>query len=410
MKITVVTGIGIVSPIGIGKDAYWNNVLKSVSGIRRITRFDPTPYRSQIAGEIYEYNGSDIMCEDFTNLEFDRSTLFALDAVKLAVQDAGLDMKELREAGCYVGNAVGGAEYGEKSYVQINIELSKQRHPYLYLGNIPNGSLTYLTKHFGFQGPCHTISTGCTASTDSIGFAMRIIQSGITELMLAGGTEAPITPITLAAFDNIKALSTHNAEPQKASRPFDKNRDGFVVSEGSCFLVMETLERAMKRGVRIYATILGFASTSNAFHMTRPTPTGEENIRALRLTLEDAKIRPEQVDYINAHGSSTKLNDQNETEVIKQVFDKHAQKLKISSTKSMVGHMLGAAGAIEAATTCLGIYHSIVPPTINYETPDPECDLDYTPNVPVEQHIHYAVSNASGFGGLNSALVIGNLR
>lgn len=409
-RIVVVTGIGIVSPLGIGKDTYWNNILKSASGISRITRFDPTSYRCQIAGEINETNGSNYIYGDFADSKFDRSSLFALDAVKLAVEDAGLDLVELKKAGCYVGNAVGGAEYGEKSYIEQKIKMSKQKDPYLFLGNIPNGSLTYLTRQFGFQGPCHTIVTGCTASTDSIGLALRIIRSGTTDLMLAGGTEAPITPITLSAFDNIRALSAYNSEPQKASRPFDRNRDGFVVSEGSCFLVLETLQRAVERKARIYATIIGFASTSNAFHMTRPEPTGKENSRALQLALKDAEIEPKQVDYINAHGSSTKLNDEVETMVIKHVFGKHAYNLKISSTKSMIGHMLGAAGAIEAATTCLGIYNSIIPPTINYETPDPACDLDYTPNIPVKKYICYAVSNASGFGGLNSALVFGNLR
>ncbi|MFV0420264.1 MAG: beta-ketoacyl-[acyl-carrier-protein] synthase family protein [Dysgonomonas sp.] len=404
----VITGMSMITPIGIGIDNYWNSVLKSKSGIDLVTRFDTTEYRCKVGGEVNDFDITQIIQDnDILNDRFDRSTGFALAAIDMAMRDANLsDADTYHEMGCYVGIALGGAESGEIGYKQYMTNKSGYQDPYLYHSNIPNGCMYYINKMFRFGGPCHTLSTGCTSSTDTIGQAYRAIKTGKVSTIIVGGTEAPITPLTYSAFGNIKALSFNTYEPQKSSRPFDQNRDGFVPSEGGCFLVLESLDKALNRNAKIYAEVLGFASSANAYNMVHPHPEGTQNIRAIELALDEANLLPFQIDYINAHGSSTRLNDSIETKIIKKVFNEHAYKLKISSTKSMVGHMLGAAGAIEIATTCLGIFNSVIPPTINYENPDPECDLNYTPNHPVSKDIEYAMSNATGFGGLNSVIIL----
>lgn len=405
-KRVVVTGISMVSSIGIGVDEYWQSVLQSKSGIGLVTRFDTSNFRCKVGGEVHNYDVRRYFEDVQSGISFDRSAGFALGAIKMAIADAGYRISDLQEAGCYVGIAIGGAEYGEIAYHDYMKEGETYFNPNIYHGNIPNGCMAFINKYFGFRGPCHTLSTGCTSSTDTFGFAFKAIKSGQASVMVTGGTDAPITPLTYAAFGNIRALTPNVKDPEKSSRPFDKNRDGFVPSEGSCFFVLESLDSALARNARIYAEVLGFGCSSNAYHMVHPSPDGVQNIKAIRMALDEAGLEPEQISYVNAHGSSTKLNDSSETKIIKEVFGEHAYKIKISSTKSMVGHMLGATGAIEIATTSLGLYHAVVPPTINYETPDPECDLDYTPNHPVNMEYKYAISNATGFGGLNSVIVL----
>lgn len=405
----VITGLGAVTTIGIGKNAFWKGILESKSGINRITRFDASKFRCQIAGEIKDEDLVAFSDLDFASQIYDRSTGLAITGIRLAIEDAGLVGAEVTESGCYVGIALGGAHYAEVRYHEMEKNLESYNDPGLFFGNAPSGCSFYVNKEFGFQGPSHTLSTGCAAGTDCVGFAFRKIQMGKSNRMIAGGTEAPVNPISLAAFDVIRALSSSNGEPQKACRPFDKNRDGFVASEGSAFIVLEDYETARKRHAHIYVEILGFASTANSFHMTKPLPSGNQNARAITLALKDAGIPLEKIDYVSAHGSSTPLNDKIETSVIKRVFGDHARKMKISSTKSQVGHMLGAAGSIELISTCLGMCESVAPPTINLETSDSECDLDYVPNWPQEWCIDYAVSNACGFGGLNSVIVLGKI-
>jgi len=408
-KRVVVTGISMVSPIGIGKKDFWNSILKSKSGISLVKRFDTTNFRCKVGGMIDEsYNHNTIIQTEIALEIIDKSTSFAIGAIKLAIEDSGYALDTIKEnAGCCIGIAIGGADYGEKNYNKY-LEDDFFINPNMYNGNVPNGCAYHIGKIFQFRKGIHTISTGCTSSTDSISLAYKFIQSGKSNIMLAGGTDAPITPLTFAAFGLIRALSGC-PDAINACRPFDLKRDGFIPSEGSCFLVLETLKSAKKRSAKIYAEILGTASTSNAYHMVHTEPSGKENIRAIQMALQASKLAPEKIDYFNAHGSSTQLNDSIETIVIKKTFKSHANKIKISSTKSMHGHMLGATGAIEIATTCLSIDNGIIPPTINYENIDKNCDLDYTPNYAVDANIKYAISNGCGYGGFNSVVVLGKI-
>lgn len=404
-KRVVITGIGLLTPIGTGVSEFWNSVLAGKSGLSFVDRYDTSQFRCKIGGLINNFNPLDYVRN--LNVEtMDRSSHFGIAAIKLALKDAGIE--DQRDWGCYSGIAVGGADYGEKSFLQYrNNKNEVLKH--FFIGNVPNGLLVTISQEFAFKGKSAVISNGCTTSTDSIGLAYKTISLGISQdkIIIAGGAEAPITPYTTVAFDNIRALSPYNEHPpSKASRPFDKNRNGFIASEGGSFLVLEELENALSRKAKIYAEIIGYGSTADASHMTRPHEDGHYSIKAMTKALKDANLNPDQIDYINAHGSSTKLNDKIETMVIKSVYGDHAKKLLVSSTKSMVGHMLGAAGAMEIATTALGIYYEYAPPTINYETPDPDCDLNYVPNQAVKKEIKYATSNSAGFGGLNSVVVL----
>lgn len=402
----VVTGIGIISPLGTGIEKNWKGIIEGRSGIRRITRFDATNFPVQIAGEVPDFN-PEVFIEKKEIKKMDTFIQYALAASILAVQDAGLEVtsENAERVGVYIGSGIGGLPAIEHWHTILKEKGPDRVTPFfipMVLINLASGQVSI---KFGAKGPNSCAVTACATGTHSIGDAFRIIQNGDADVMIAGGAESTISPLCIAGFSAMKALSTNNNEPQKASRPFDKNRDGFIVAEGAGILVLEDMETAKKRGARIYAEIVGYGMTSDAFHMTTPAPEGEGAARCMTAAIKSAGINPGAVDYINAHGTSTYYNDLYETMAVKKVFKDHAKKLAISSTKSMTGHLLGAAGGVEAVFTALAIYHSIMPPTTNYDIPDPECDLDYVPNKPKEKKIHIAISNSFGFGGTNGVLV-----
>lgn len=402
----VVTGIGIISPLGTGIEKNWKGIIEGRSGIRRITRFDAANFPVQIAGEVPDFN-PEVFIEKKEIKKMDTFIQYALAASILAVQDAGLEVtsENAERVGVYIGSGIGGLPAIEHWHTILKEKGPDRVTPFfipMVLINLASGQVSI---KFGAKGPNSCAVTACATGTHSIGDAFRIIQNGDADVMIAGGAESTISPLCIAGFSAMKALSTNNNEPQKASRPFDKNRDGFIVAEGAGILVLEDMETAKKRGARIYAEIVGYGMTSDAFHMTTPAPEGEGAARCMTAAIKSAGINTGAVDYINAHGTSTYYNDLYETIAVKKVFKDHAKKLAISSTKSMTGHLLGAAGGVEAVFTALAIYHSIMPPTTNYDIPDPECDLDYVPNKPKEKKIHIAISNSFGFGGTNGVLV-----
>ncbi len=400
------TGVGLVTPLGVGIENVWKRILNGESGIGPTTRFDVTKHDTKFAGEV-----KDFMAGDFVSpKEIKRIDLFiqyALAASKIAIEDSGLDMgrEEAERVGVVVGTGLGGLPTLEK-YHSILLERGPGRiSPFFIPMLIANEAPGHIAIQFGMKGPNLCIVTACATGAHSIGESFRIIQYGDADVMVAGGTEANLTPLTVGGFNAMKALSTRNDAPEKASRPFEKDRDGFVVSEGCGIIIMEELEHAKKRGAKIYAEIAGYGYNGDAYHITAPCPDGDGFVRCIKVALKDANIRPEEVDYINAHGTSTELNDYIETLAIKEVFKDGAYKIPVSSTKSMTGHLLGAAGAIEAIFSVLSIRDQICPPTINYETPDPQCDLDYVPNVSRKHKIDVVLSNSFGFGGTNSTLV-----
>lgn len=407
----VVTGLGVISPVGTGKERFWKSLLDGKSGIDHITRFECEDFPTRIAGEVRDYNPEDFI-EKKELKRLDRFAQFGIGAAKMAIEDAKLDLSSTDPAkiGVVMGCGIGGTETWEEQ-TKIFLEKGNRRvSPFFIPMLISNMASGQISMALNIKGPNFTVTTACASGTTAIGQAFRILQNGEADVMLAGGTEAPITPMAFAGFSAMKALSTRNEEPAKACRPFDRDRDGFVMGEGAAALVLETLEHAKKRGARIYAEILGYGATADAYHLTQPAPEGEGIQRAMRAALEDAGIKPEEVDYINAHGTSTPLNDKFETFAIKKVFGEHAYRLLISSTKSMIGHLLGAAGAVEAVATVMTVYTDEVHPTINYENPDPDCDLNYVPNVAVRKKVNYALSNSMGFGGHNATLLIGKVK
>ena len=402
----VVTGVGLVTPLGVGIENVWKRILNGESGIGPTTRFDVTRHDTKFAGEVKDFRAGDFVSPK----EIKRIDLFiqyALAASKIAIEDSGLDMgrEEAERVGVVVGTGLGGLPTLEK-YHSILLERGPGRiSPFFIPMLIANEAPGHIAIQFGIKGPNLCIVTACATGAHSIGESFRIIQYGDADVMVAGGTEANLTPLTVGGFNAMKALSTRNDAPEKASRPFEKDRDGFVVSEGCGIIIMEELEHAKKRGAKIYAEIAGYGYNGDAYHITAPCPDGDGFVRCIKVALKDANIRPEEVDYINAHGTSTELNDYIETLAIKEVFKDGAYKIPVSSTKSMTGHLLGAAGAIEAIFSVLSIRDQICPPTINYETPDPQCDLDYVPNVSRKHKIDVVLSNSFGFGGTNSTLV-----
>ena len=401
----VVTGIGCVSPLGIGVDETWKGIVEGRSGITRITRFDTSNLPSQIAGEVKNFKPQDVMPEKLVS-RVDSFIQYAIASARMALEDAKLVEVELGErAGVIVGVGMGGVGQVEH-YTRILDERGYKRvTPFfipMIIPNMPAGQVAIL---FGAKGPNLAVCTACAAGNHAIGEAYRMIKNGLIDMAICGGTESLITPLTVAGFSVMKALSTRNDEPEKASRPFDAKRDGFVIAEGSGILVLEELTQAQKRGAKAYAELIGYGATCDAYHMTAPSPDGEGAETCMKLALEDANIAPNEVDYINAHGTSTPLNDVVETKAIKKVFGEHAYKLMVSSTKSMTGHLLGGAGGLEAVITVKALETGIVPPTINLEEPDPECDLDYVPNQARRANIKVAMSNAFGFGGTNACLV-----
>jgi 3-oxoacyl-[acyl-carrier-protein] synthase II len=402
----VVTGVGLVTPCGIGIDNVWNNILNGQSGIGPITRFDITQFDTKFAGEIKEFTPEDYIQPKEVK-KMDLFIQYAIAAAQIAVNDAGLDMgrEDSERVGVVVGTGLGGLPTIEK-YHSVLMERGPGRiTPFFIPMLIANEAPGHIAIQHGFKGPNLCIVTACATGAHSIGEACRIIQYGDADVMVAGGSEANLTPLTVGGFNAMKALSTRNDDPLKASRPFERDRDGFVVAEGSGIVILEELEHATKRGAKIYAEMAGYGYNGDAYHITAPCPDGDGFIRCIRMALKDALLSPDDVDYINAHGTSTKLNDYIETLSIKEVFKEKAYKTPVSSTKSMTGHLLGAAGAIEAVFSVLSIRDQVCPPTINYENPDPECDLDYVPNTARNHAINVVLSNAFGFGGTNSALV-----
>ncbi len=407
MRRVVVTGIGIVSPIGIGVEENWNSLKEGRSGVGPITHFDASSLPSKIAGEVKNFSPEKwLPPRDAKRLPL--FLQYAAVAAQEAFSMAGLEVSdELGERmGVAIGSGIGGIGDIEENTIILREKGWKKISPYFIPYAIINMASGYVAIQYKAYGPNLSVVTACATGTHAIGEAFKMIQRGAADVMIAGGTESPITPLGVAGFSAMRALSTRNEEPEKASRPFDKERDGFVVAEGAGILVLEALEHAKARGARVIAEIVGYGMSSDAFHITAPDKSGHGAAKAMKAALEDAGISPQQVDYINAHGTSTLLNDITETKAIKMVFGDHAYRIPVSSTKSMTGHMLGAAGAAEAIYTILAVSRDFVPPTINYEVPDPECDLDYVPNQGREKVVNYALSNSFGFGGTNATLLI----
>ncbi|MFH1062741.1 MAG: beta-ketoacyl-ACP synthase II [Candidatus Omnitrophota bacterium] len=403
----VITGIGIVSPVGNTKDDFWHSLCEGKSGAGRVSYFDASEFTSQIDAEVKNFDPT--FCIQPKELKrMDRFVQFAVAASKMACDDAGfeLEKEDVTRIGVLVGTGIGGlhvVEEQEKKYLEHG---PRKISPFLIPMLIVNMAPGQISISLGLKGPNSCVTTACATGGHCIGDAFKIIERGDAEAMFAGGTESCITPLGFGGFCALKALTTRNDAPEKASRPFDRDRDGFLMAEGSGIVVLEELEHAKKRGAKIYAEIVGYGMSGDAYHMTAPDPAGDGGARCMNLALKDGKINIEQVDYINAHGTSTPMNDRVETLAIKTVFGDYAKKVAISSTKSMTGHLLGAAGGVECAAIALSIKHGIIPPTINYETPDPDCDLDYVPNIARKQPVNVAISNSLGFGGHNVTLVL----
>lgn len=406
MRRVVVTGSGVVSPIGIGVDSFWKALVSGTSGVKRITRFDPTGYECQIAAEVKDFDPLSWIDKKEIR-KMDTFVQYAIAAGLLAVEDAQLKVTDGRRdrVGVLVGTGMGGIPMLVEQYIVLMEKGPDRVSPFFIPGIIPNMASGRLSMLLGAKGPNSCVSTACATGNHAIGDSFHIIQRGEADIMVAGGTEAVIAPLCIAGFTNCKALSTRNHEPERASRPFDKERDGFVMGEGAAVLILEALEHARDRGATIYAEVIGYGRSGDAYHITAPAPEGEGAVQSMQEALRDAGLPPGAVDYINAHGTSTPYNDANETLAIKRVLGEHAYRIAVSSIKSMVGHTLGAAGAMEAAATVLSLKHGIVPPTINYEHPDPECDLDYVPNKARELPIQVALNNSFGFGGTNATTV-----
>jgi 3-oxoacyl-[acyl-carrier-protein] synthase II len=406
----VITGLGLVTPLGVGLDNVWERVVAGQSGISFITRFDPSLNDTKIAGEVKDFRPEDFIPAK----ELRRMDLFiqyALAATRIAVDDAGLDMtrEDPERAGVVVGTALGGLPTIEK-YHSILLEKGPSRvSPMAIPMLIANEAPGNIAIKYGMKGPNLSVVTACATGAHSIGFAFRTIQHGDADMMVAGGTEASLTSFTVSGFNALRALSTRNDRPEKACRPFDGLRDGFVIGEGAGIMIMEEMEHAQTRDARIYAEIAGFGCNGDAYHITAPCPDGDGPGRCMRTALRDAEQSPASIDYINAHGTSTGLNDSSETLAIRKVFGERAYTIPTSSTKSVIGHLLGAAGAVEAIFSVLSIRDQVCPPTINYENPDPECDLDYVPNTARRHKIDVAMSNSFGFGGTNAVLVFKRL-
>jgi len=411
MKRVVVTGIGAVTPVGNTAEEFWAALIAGKSGIGPITRFDTTGFPTRIAGEVRGFEPLKYI-DKKDDRKFDPFLKYAIACAVMAVEDAGLKVDTVDGArfGVLVGSGIGGIGTLLESHVTLLEKGIDRVSPFFVPMLIINMASGLISMRFGAKGPNSSVVTACATGNHAIGDAMKIIQRGDADVMIAGGAEAIILPLTIAGFCQMKAMSTRNDEPTKASRPFDADRDGFVCGEGGGLLVLESLEHAVGRDARIYAEVVGYGMTGDAHHMTAPDPEGDGAARAMGAALRDAGLGASAVGYINAHGTSTPYNDKFETLAIKRVFGEHARKLAVSSTKSMTGHLLGAAGGIEAIATALAIHHGILPPTMNYEKPDPDCDLDYIPNQARKQDVEVALSNAFGFGGTNATLVFQKYR
>ncbi len=399
-----VTGIGLVTPLGIGNKESWDAVCEGRTGVRRISKFDPSEHKTQIAAEIHGFNP-----ELFMNPKEARKTdtfiQYACASAKMALEDAGLEITDELSplTGTIIGSGIGGMETYVNTVLTMEEKGPGRLSPFFITNIINNMAAGYVSIFFNAKGPNCCTTTACAASAHAVGYAALAIRKGDADIMFAGGTEAPVIPLTFAGFNAMRALSTRNDEPERASRPFDKERDGFIIGEGAGMLMLEEMEFARKRGARIYAEIVGYGMSGDASHITAPSLDGPQ--RCMEAALKDGGINPDEIDYINAHGTSTPLNDANETNAIKQVFKERAYEIPVSSTKSMTGHLLGAAGAVEAAFSVKALDEGILPPTINLDNPDPECDLDYVPNEARRVSIKTVLSNSFGFGGTNASLI-----
>ena len=407
MKRVVVTGLGLISPLGIGIKENWDNLMNGVSGVREVTSFDTTGFATRIAAEVRDFDPLKFIDKKEAR-RMDRFTQFAVAATKLAIEDAGLDLSKINpeRAGIFIGSGIGGIKTLEEQAAVLREKGPDRVSPFFVPMMIANMAGGQIAITFGLTGPNETIVSACASGANAVGDAFRYLQRGDVDIAVAGGAEAAITPLSFAGFCSMKAMSTRNDEPEKASRPFDKDRDGFVMGEGAGILILETLEHALARGARIYGEIVGYGVTSDAYHITAPDPEGKGAARAMELALKDARLNPEDIDYINAHGTSTPLNDKVETFAIKKVFGEHAYKLMVSSTKSMTGHLLGAAGGIETIYSILAVFFNQVPPTLNCDEPEEGLDLDYVPNTGRDVLVKAALSNSLGFGGHNVSLIV----
>lgn len=403
----VITGIGLVTPLGVGIETNWAALLAGRSGIRTVTRFDLTGFPVRIAGEVSNFDVQQFIDKKEAR-KMDLFVHYAIAAADLAIKDAGIDLAKLEgeNTGVYVGSGIGGLGSIEDTH-RVLLEKGPSRvSPYFIIQTIINEASAHISIRYKARGPNMSNVTACSTGAHAIGESFRMIQFGLADRMIAGGAEAPITPLSLAGFSSMKALSERNDEPEKACRPFDAQRDGFVMSEGAGIVLLEELNSALDRGAKIYAEVAGYGLNGDAYHVTAPSPDGEGAARVMKLAIDEAGISPADIQYINAHGTSTPYNDRVETLAIKTVFGDQAKKVAVSSTKSMTGHLLGAAGGIEAGITALTIERQVIPPTINYEFPDPDCDLDYVPNKPRAAEVIYALTNSFGFGGTNACLLL----
>jgi 3-oxoacyl-[acyl-carrier-protein] synthase II len=403
----VITGIGVISSAGNNLKEFWQSLLRGQNGVARITAFDPSNHSTHFAAEVKNFTVDGVLDVRESN-RMDRYTQFAMVAAHEAMDDSGLDLGKINldMAGVVIGSGIGGIQSFETEHGKYIEKGPRRVSPYFVPQMISDIAAGQVSIRYNLRGPNYATVSACATASHAIGDAVRLIKYGDADIMVTGGSEAPITRMALAGFCSMKALSSRNDDPGGASRPFDKERDGFVMGEGAGIVVLEELEHARKRGAKIYGEIRGIGFTADAHHITAPAPGGEGAVRAMRRCVEDAGINLNEVDYINAHGTSTPYNDKNETAAIKTLFGEHAYKLNVSSTKSMMGHLLGAAGGVELVASVMAIKHGVVPPTINYEFPDPECDLNYTPNTPQERKMKHAISNTFGFGGHNACVLV----
>jgi 3-oxoacyl-[acyl-carrier-protein] synthase II len=406
----VVTGIGMVSPLGVGNEPTWQGLVEGRSGVGRITRFDPSAFACQIAGEVKGFNPEQWI-EKKEVKKSDTFIHFAIAAAEMAVQDAGLVCANCNgeRFGVIIGSGIGGLPLIEEMHTKMMERGPSRISPFFIPGLIVNLAAGQISIRYGCQGPSSAPATACATGAHAIGDAFKVIQRDDADIMFAGGSEAVITPLAVGGFAAMRALSTRNDDPERASRPWDKERDGFVMGEGAGVVILEELEHAKARGATIYCEITGYGMSSDAFHITSPAEDGGGMIRVMKQALRDAALNPADIDYINAHGTSTPVGDKTETIAIKGVFGEAAKKVAVSSTKSMTGHLLGAAGGLEAAIAAMVIKTNVIPPTINYENPDPECDLDYVPNTAREMQVTHVMSNSFGFGGTNATLIFSRM-
>lgn len=403
----VISGLGVVSPLGLGWEVFWQSLLEGRSGVGPITAFDITDFPTKIAAQVNDFEPENYMPKKDVR-RMDRTIQFAVGAASLAMADSGLavEQSDPDRIGVCIGSGIGGMDTWEAQHKAFLDKGPRRVSPFFIPMMIPNMPSGQVSIQFGLRGPNYSVVSACATGGNCIASAVDVIKAGKADAMLAGGTEAAVTPLAVAGFCSMRAMSTRNDEPERASRPFDKGRDGFVMGEAAGVLLLEEREHALARGAKIYAEIVGYGATADAYHMTNPDPQGQGAAKAMLMALKEAGLDPGQVDYINAHGTSTPVGDPCEVQAIKRVFGDHAYKLAVSSTKSMTGHTLGAAGAIETIVCTLAVQKDEIPPTINYEEPDPECDLDVVPNVPRQAPVRLALNNTFGFGGHNTVLAL----